>query len=444
MVPPGVRRRVRGRAGAAGLRSVAWILAWTVGSTALVASSAQGAESRSVDVHTVALIDRSPSMASAWDEVRHQVLRLCEEGGSARDGVHLWFFPAPGERTGWQELTCDLVASAFTDGDALRPEVRGDSLIDTVVGAAVDRYAGNRPDTRFLLLSDGQVWRRDGGYTRALTLPAYDPLDGVPRRTFCDALPSRVWRWTRVEGWERRELAACVEGSPQSGPPLAAPAPAGSRRSSGRRSHREVVAVGRAGRFHCSGVLVSPTRVVTARHCLPVDAILVGLSVSAPEKVIAVADSLVPPEPQLDLAVLRLATPTSVPPAYLDLDREPEAPVDVRTVGFGASSRHGRFGYGTRRAYDATVPGWGCTPSRAPRAGCDPDREMLVVGVGGIDTCDGDSGGPLYARRPGGWELVAITSRPVGWARIRCGDGGIYVRLAAAATWLRGALDLDE
>jgi hypothetical protein len=42
----------------------------------------------------------------------------------------------------------------------------------------------------------------------------------------------------------------------------------------------------------------------------------------------------------------------------------------------------------------------------------------------------------VFERSADGLRLVAVTSRPIPGARLRCGDGGIYTRVDAIASWL--------
>jgi len=56
-----------------------------------------------------------------------------------------------------------------------------------------------------------------------------------------------------------------------------------------------------------------------------------------------------------------------------------------------------------------------------------PGGELAAGGMG-IDSCNGDSGGPLYLLTDYGTFLVGVTSRGYTTSTKPCGDGGIYVR----------------
>jgi secreted trypsin-like serine protease len=85
---------------------------------------------------------------------------------------------------------------------------------------------------------------------------------------------------------------------------------------------------------------------------------------------------------------------------------------------------------------DVPIIGWQCDARRQADYGCDPAHEMVISRTAGRDTCDGDSGGPVFERIDGGWRLLAITSRPVAFSAVRCGDGGVYVRVDSLRSWI--------
>lgn len=186
---------------------------------------------------------------------------------------------------------------------------------------------------------------------------------------------------------------------------------------------------------------MAPTLVLTARHCLPATRVLFGTDITAPQEIISVGRSEGPAGDDLDAVLLHLQSPAAVVPAPLSLD-EPAAPPRgiVRMVGFGATEPTGRAGFGRKRYADVSAAGWGCDGQRSRRLGCEPLRELVLFRSGRKDTCDGDSGGPVYAAERTPHRVIAITSRAIGDSPSRCGQGGIYLRIDALASWLRARL----
>lgn len=203
------------------------------------------------------------------------------------------------------------------------------------------------------------------------------------------------------------------------------------------RYFADVVAVGSEGGYHCSGVQVGPRAVLTARHCLPATRVLFGQDVEHPLRVARVGHSRSAPEERMDAALLFLDSDVPQAPRSRRGAAESEAPSGaVRLIGFGATDAAGKRGYGVKRMVDVPVLGWGCDAYRSRSAGCEPDLELVLPRSGDRDTCDGDSGGPVFEFHRGAWRLLAITSRPVASARVRCGPGGIYQRLDRLAPWI--------
>lgn len=206
---------------------------------------------------------------------------------------------------------------------------------------------------------------------------------------------------------------------------------------------RTVVALGRRGRFTCSGVLIAPDRVLTASHCLPVDEVRGGVEWARPVYRSA-TERVLGAHPRFDVAVISLASPFSdeQPLAVLDLDVH--TPQRVAAIGFGAEARAGlQTDGGVRRARELQVTTPLCLGRRAALTGCTPYAEWVVGAVQGVDTCEGDSGGGLFVPHGAGWRLAGIVSRGVLSRRRSCGDGGIYVRLGAVADWLNFFLERE-
>ena len=126
-------------------------------------------------------------------------------------------------------------------------------------------------------------------------------------------------------------------------------------------------------------------------------------------------------------------------------DDEPKV---VTLVGYGYCDRNASMGAGIRRKVKDVVAAVPETETESRKIGCHLGKEFAAGGQG-IDTCNGDSGGPVFAReKDGKWVLVGTTSRATRVQTIDgnavigneplspCGDGGIYT-LCWKHPWLR-------
>ena len=206
-----------------------------------------------------------------------------------------------------------------------------------------------------------------------------------------------------------------------------------------------VVAVARREEWACTGVVVSADRVLTAAHCLPATHILVGDDIRQPRDIVSVSDTV--RHPEADVAVLILAEELqNISPVEVRHSVDNTMPsVLLRHVGFGSRDPQGRLGFGRKKIVDLPLSRWGCHPSEAEFRGCDPRHEMVIGAAGGLDTCTGDSGGPLLelATIDGtcSWRIVGLTSRAAAFARVACGHGGIYVRMERIQEWLSEVIE---
>jgi hypothetical protein len=111
----------------------------------------------------------------------------------------------------------------------------------------------------------------------------------------------------------------------------------------------------------------------------------------------------------------------------------------LRFLGYGARSVTGA-GLGSLKDLSLSANGWGCDAGRAQSTGCDASNELVLPGVGGADTCFGDSGGPVFDLVPTphgcAWRVTAITSRSVADGVSPCGSGGIYTRSDVVADFV--------
>ena len=233
-----------------------------------------------------------------------------------------------------------------------------------------------------------------------------------------------------------------------------------------------------AGGIACSGTLVDATHVITAAHCVttstgaPLSASRVSVGWSAtifrsglvmvPVTRIAVAPDYSPRTYVNDIAVITLAAPIAgATPMTVTTEAgsaQALAPgVAVRSAGYGSTTATGGR---TDRALVAdltVIPNSVC--SRTDKTyvvggvtftglGIDTTTAVCAIGVRLgtsllIDTCYGDSGGPLYAGNGTGERLVGVVSVGIGCAGFD--DRGaelpdkkpaVYTRVAPYLDWL--------
>ena len=195
----------------------------------------------------------------------------------------------------------------------------------------------------------------------------------------------------------------------------------------------------------CTGVLVAPTVVLSAAHCDDSNLVSVrigshNLDDTAAGETIPVSKRFAMPNwiSSYDILVLVLAHPATARPrplatgwAALDLVDGAAATL----VGYGAIDRQAQQYTPVLQQADTTITDAACARSVGCNAAAKPAGE-LGAGGNNVDTCPGDSGGPLYLRTSYGTFVAGITSRAYDDATDACGDGGLYTRPDKVVAWI--------
>lgn len=199
----------------------------------------------------------------------------------------------------------------------------------------------------------------------------------------------------------------------------------------------------------CTGTLITPTVVLTAGHCidptvppLP-DRVLIGahtLARSEDGEIIPIARQVPFPDAldSRDVGVLVLAQPSTRPPrplatGWVSFDVVNGAAVAL--VGYGAINRESDEFVDELQEASSTITDVDCSRSVGCNEAAQPAGELGAGGMG-IDTCRGDSGGPLYLVTSYGAFLAGVTSRSYEDAMFSCSEGGIYARPDKVVDWI--------
>jgi endonuclease G len=199
----------------------------------------------------------------------------------------------------------------------------------------------------------------------------------------------------------------------------------------------DAVAVLFGGQQGCTGTLIAPTVVITAGHCndTQLTSVLVGTaSLARPGdgETIAVHRRIEFPNSQTteDITILVLAKasrfePRKIASGWARFDVKNGARVQI--VGYGAVNAQANQFKDELQEASTTITDADCVERPGCNASVSPGGELGAGGMG-IDTCPGDSGGPLYLTTSYGDFLAGVTSRAYDDATVECRDGGIYAR----------------
>jgi uncharacterized protein (TIGR03382 family) len=226
--------------------------------------------------------------------------------------------------------------------------------------------------------------------------------------------------------------------------PAAAPVIGGSEAPANKWP--DAAAVMWSGEQACTGTLVAPNVVLTAGHCVEggaPDQVLVGATAkSRPQEgeLIDVMRAAAYPDSQStsDVAVLILAQPSTIAPrliatGWARADLRNGAAVEL--VGYGTTDMNGNVETDSLLEAESTITDFNCTRSSGCNALARPDGELGAGGMG-IDTCPGDSGGPIYVLTSYGSFLAGVTSRGYDSNTYYCSEGGIYARADKVVEWI--------
>ncbi|MBC7660501.1 MAG: trypsin-like serine protease [Chitinophagaceae bacterium] len=206
---------------------------------------------------------------------------------------------------------------------------------------------------------------------------------------------------------------------------------------------QSTVGLSQSGSLYCSGTAITPTVIISAGHCaqgFTASTVTVytgdGKDGGTVKGQYAVSKIVANPKYDgsdgNDISYVVLKTPLTLPKsAYIPVLTDPAEIKEILSVGnkahlvgFGLRSASA---YGVKFEVDAPI-----VKSLSSSMTYDAATE-IAIGGNGKDSCNGDSGGPVYGQlKSGAWRVYGITSRGGS-----CGTGGIYGLMYANICWVQ-------
>ena len=196
----------------------------------------------------------------------------------------------------------------------------------------------------------------------------------------------------------------------------------------------------------CSGTLIAPDLVLTAGHCIdakPNKVIIGSVDIAKPGgEMIDIKSAIAYPDWQhrYDIGLLELAKPSKAKPRAVaqsctakdDLATNKK----VRVVGFGLTSKTGKGSNSLLENAELPIDDPTCAKDPACRPKPVNPGGEFTAGGHGVDSCFGDSGGPLLAPTKHGEVLLGVVSRGLGTMADPCGQGNVGVRVDKVVLWI--------
>ena len=175
----------------------------------------------------------------------------------------------------------------------------------------------------------------------------------------------------------------------------------------------------------CTGSLIKPNWVITAKHCTPgVASVRVGNNDRTKGKSVGVIDEVA--HPYADVKLLKLAAPVSFTPIPIGDPAAATVGTATRLLGWGQTCAIA--GCGPMSTYNNEFDTSILVDSRCYRI--NAAQEICTDNPNEGGDCYGDSGGPQITKVNGVWNLIGSDSRGTTSA---CGAGpSIYVDLTSA------------